>query len=123
MRELAFYNESYEKMINYLSQPLPKEIDLMIDRLDKLGILMTRAGQYLTDVSYKIDEVVDIECQTNIELLDKYSASTFNMMVKAKGKDWNRLKIGFDKCCSASVHQIDAIRSILSFEKAKMQII
>lgn len=123
MRELAFYNESYEKMINYLSQPLPKEIDLMIDRLDKLGILMTRAGQYLTDVSYKIDEVVDIECQTNIELLDKYSASTFNMMVKAKGKDWNRLKIGFDKCCSAAVHQIDAIRSILSFEKAKMQIL
>lgn len=123
MRELAFYNESYEKMINYLSQPLPKEIDLMIDRLDKLGILMTRAGQYLTDVSYKIDEVVDIECQTNIELLDKYSASTFNMMVKAKGKDWNRLKIGFDKCCSASVHQIDAIRSILSFEKAKMTLI
>ena len=123
MRELAFYNESYEKMINYLSQPLPKEIDLMIDRLDKLGILMTRAGQYLTDVSYKIDEVVDIKCQTNIELLDKYSASTFNMMVKAKGKDWNRLKIGFDKCCSASVHQIDAIRSILSFEKAKMQIL
>jgi hypothetical protein len=123
MRELAFYNESYEKMINYLSQPMPKEIDLMIDRLDKLGILMTRAGQYLTDVSYKIDEVVDIECQTNIELLDKYSASTFNMMVKAKGKDWNRLKIGFDKCSSASVHQIDAIRSILSFEKAKMTLI
>lgn len=123
MRELNYYNESYEKMINYLSQPLPKEIDLMIDRLDKLGILMTRAGQYLTDVSYKIDEVVDIECQTNIELLDKYSASTFNMMIKAKGKDWNRLKIGFDKCCSASVHQIDAIRSILSFEKAKMTLI
>jgi hypothetical protein len=123
MRELAYYNESYEKMINYLSQAMPKEIDGMIDRLDKLGILMTRAGQYLTDVSYKIDEVVDIECQTNIELLDKYSASTFNMMVKAKGKDWNRLKIGFDKCCSASVHQIDAIRSILSFEKAKMQIL
>lgn len=123
MRELKDYNESYEKMINYLAQPMPKEIDGMIDRLDKLGILMTRAGQYLTDVSYKIDEVVDIECQTNIELLDKYSASTFNMMVKAEGKDWNRLKIGFDKCCSASVHQIDAIRSILSFEKAKMQIL
>ena len=123
MRELKDYNESYEKMVNYLAQPMPKEIDLMIDRLDKLGILMTRSGQYLTDVSYKIDEVVDIECQTNIELLDKYSASTFNMMVKAKGKDWNRLKIGFDKCCSASVHQIDAIRSILSFEKAKMQMI
>jgi hypothetical protein len=123
MKELKDYNESYEKMINYLAQPMPKEIDLMIDRLDKLGILMTRSGQYLTDVSYKIDEVVDIECQTNIELLDKYSASTFNMMVKAKGKDWNRLKIGFDKCCSASVHQIDAIRSILSFEKAKMTLI
>jgi hypothetical protein len=42
------------------------------------------------------------------------------MMIKAKGKDWNRLKTGFEKCCSTSVHQIDAIRTILSFEKAKM---
>lgn len=123
MKQLSEYNEAYEKMINYLVQPMPNTIDGMINRLDKLGILMTRAGQYLTDVSYKIDEVVDIECQTNLELLDKYSASTFNMMIKAKGKDWNKLKTGFDKCCSASVHQIDAIRSILSFEKAKMNLI
>ncbi len=84
---------------------------------------MTRAGQYMTECQFKIDEVVDIECKVNLELLDKYSASTFNMMVKAKAKDWTRLKVGFEKCCSASVHQIDAIRTIISFEKAKMTIL
>ena len=123
MRDLDFYNTAYEKMIKYLSQPMPKEMNEIIDRVDKLSILMTKAGEYLADVSYKIDEVVDIETQTNIDLLDKYSASTFNMMIKSKGKDWNRLKIGFEKCCSASVHQIDAIRSVISFEKAKMNLL
>jgi hypothetical protein len=116
-------NEHYDRMIKYLEQPIDRDYEALIDRLEKLGILMTRAGQYMTECQFKIDEVVDIECKVNIELLDKYSASTFNMMVKAKAKDWTRLKVGFEKCCSASVHQIDAIRTIISFEKAKMSIL
>ena len=120
---LEKYNEHYQRMIKYLEQPMPKEIEELIERLNNLTILMTRSGQYLTECQYKIDEVVDIECKVNLELLDKYSASTFNMMIKAKAKDWNRLKTGFERCNSASVHQIDAIRTLISFEKAKMQIL
>ena len=120
---LEKYNDHYERMIKYLEQPMPKEIEELIERLNNLTILMTRSGQYLTECQYKIDEVVDIECKVNLELLDKYSASTFNMMIKAKAKDWNRLKTGFERCNSASVHQIDAIRTLISYEKAKMQIL
>ena len=116
-------NESYDRMIKYLEQPLPKDPEELVDRLNKLAILMTKAGQYMIECQYKIDEVVDIECKVNLELLDKFSASTFNMMIKAKAKDWNRLKTGFERCCSASVHQIDAIRTLISYEKAKMQIL
>lgn len=121
--ELKQYQEKYDSMIKFLEQPLDKDYDKLLSRMEHLGILLAKAGQYMTEVAYKIDEVVDIECQVNLELLDKYSASTFNMMIKAKAKDWNKLKLGFERCCSTAVHQIDSIRTIISFEKAKMQIL
>ena len=121
--ELEQLQTRYENMTKFLEQPLNKEYDALITRMEHLGILLARAGEYMTEAAYRIDEVVDIECKVNIELLDKYSASTFNMMIKAKAKDWNKMKLGFERCCSASVHQIDAIRTILSFEKAKMNLI
>tara|TARA_R110000868_G_scaffold8519_1_gene44094 strand:+ start:352 stop:720 length:369 start_codon:yes stop_codon:yes gene_type:complete len=121
--ELIDYQTKYEAMLKFLEQPLNKDYDALITRMEHLGILLSRAGEYMTEAAYRIDEVVDIECKVNLELLDKYSASTFNMMIKAKAKDWNKLKLGFERCCSASVHQIDSIRTIISFEKAKMSLI
>ena len=121
--ELEQLQTRYQNMTKFLEQPLNKEYDALITRMEHLGILLARAGEYMTEAAYKIDEVVDIECKVNIELLDKYSASTFNIMIKAKAKDWNKMKLGFERCCSSAVHQIDAIRTILSFEKAKMNLI
>jgi len=121
--ELEELQTKYKKMVAYLEQPLNKEYESLLTRLELLGILLARAGDYMTEANYRIDEVIDIECQVNIQMLDKYSASTFNMMIKAKAKDWTKLKLGFERCCSTSVHQIDSIRSILSFEKAKMNLI
>lgn len=118
------YEDHYQRMMKYLEVSVAnKDYEFLLDRLDKLGILLAKAGQYMSECQYKIDEVVDIECQVNLELLDKYSASTFNMMIKAKAKDWTRLKTGFERCCSTAVHQIDAIRTIISFEKAKMNLV
>ena len=52
----------------------------------------------------------------------KLATSTINMWIKSKAKDWTRLKNAFDRINASSVHQIDAIRSILSFEKAKINL-
>ena len=93
--ELQEYQVKYQAMLKFLEQPLNKEYDGLISRMEHLGILLSRAGEYMTEAAYRIDEVVDIECKVNIELLDKYSASTFNMMIKSKAKDWNKLKLGF----------------------------
>jgi len=124
MKQIKEYEELYQRMLNYLSeQPTPNDYEYLLGRLGKLGILLAKSGEYLTDCQYQIDAVIDIECQVNIQLLDKFTASTFNMMIKAKAKDWTRLKTGFEKCNSTAVHQIDAIRSMLSFEKAKMNLV
>ena len=46
----------------------------------------------------------------------------YNMWVKSKAREWSRLKNAFDRINASSVHQIDAIRSILSWEKAKINL-
>jgi len=45
------------------------------------------------------------------------------MIVKSNAKYLTRLKTGFEKCYSSGVHQMEAIRTVISFEKAKMTLI
>lgn len=131
MREytLEELTEKAERMIDFLQKPLPKNDspdyhDLLIKRLDTLNIAMTQSGEYRTAAEYKIDCVIDLEIGEKIaEIMDgKLATSTVNMWIKSKARDWTRLKNAFDRVNSASVHQIDAIRSILSWEKAKINL-
>jgi len=98
--------------------------DLLIKRLDTLSIAMTQSGEYKTASEYKIECVIDGEIGDKIsEIMEgKFTASTINMWIKTKAREWNRLKNSFDRINASSVHQIDAIRSILSWEKAKINL-
>ena len=131
MREytLKELTDKAEKMIDFLQKPLPKNDspdyhDSLIKRLDTLNIAMTQSGEYRTAAEYKIDCVIDLEIGEKIaEIMDgKLATSTVNMWIKSKAREWTRLKNAFDRINSASVHQIDAIRSILSWEKAKINL-
>jgi hypothetical protein len=131
MREytLEELTDKAEKMIDFLQKPLPKNDshdyhDSLIKRLDTLNIAMTQSGEYRTAAEYKIDCVIDLEIGEKIaEIMDgKLATSTVNMWIKSKAREWTRLKNAFDRINSASVHQIDAIRSILSWEKAKINL-
>lgn len=131
MREYTFkfLTDKAEKMLDYLAKPLPKNDtadfhDSLISRLDNLSIAMTQSGEYRTAAEYKIDCVIDLEIGNKIEeIMDgKLATSTINMWVKSKARDWTRLRNAFDRINASSVHQIDAIRSILSWEKAKIQL-
>ena len=93
--------------------------------LVKIGIipfLLYNLSKFTSSIGVSITPT-QLPFTNTLELLDKYSASTFNMMVKAKAKDWTRLKTGFEKCYSSGVHQMEAIRTIISFEKAKMNLL
>jgi hypothetical protein len=131
MREYTFefLTDKAEKMLDYLTKPLPKNDsadfhESLISRLDNLNIAMTQSGEYRTAAEYKIDCVIDLEIGNKIEeIMDgKLATSTINMWVKSKAREWTRLRNAFDRINASSVHQIDAIRSILSWEKAKIQL-
>jgi hypothetical protein len=118
-----------EKMLDFLQKPLPKNDsadyhDALIKRLDTLNVAMTQSGEYRTAAEYKIECVIDMEIGDKIhEIMEgKLATSTVNMWVKSKAREWSRLKNAFDRINASSVHQIDAIRSILSWEKAKINL-
>jgi hypothetical protein len=131
MREytLKELTDKAERMLDFLQKPLPKNDtpdyhDSLINRLDSLNKVMTISGEYKTAADYKIDCVIDLEIGDKIaEIMDgKLATSTVNMWIKSKAREWTRLKNAFDRINSASVHQIEAIRSILSWEKAKINL-
>lgn len=131
MREytLEFLNTKAESMLDYLARPLPKNdtIDFhneLFKRIEALNICMSQSGEYKTAAEYKMDCVIDGEIGSKIdEILEgKLATSTVNMWIKSKAKEWTRLKNAFDRINASCVHQIDAIRSILSFEKAKINL-
>jgi hypothetical protein len=132
MREytLEFLTNKAEAMLDYLAKPMPKNDNPdfhndLIAKLDNLNIAMTQSGEYKTAAQYKIDCVIDNEIGIKInEIMDgKLATSTINMWVKSKAKDWNQLANAFDRINSSAVHQIDAIRSLLSWEKAKLNLL
>lgn len=131
MREytLEFLTTKAEAMLDYLAKPLHKNdtIDFhneLFKRIESLNICMSQSGEFKTAAEYKIDCVIDGEIGSKLdEIMDgKLATSTINMWIKSKAKDWTRLKNAFDRINASSVHQIDAIRSILSFEKAKINL-
>jgi len=78
----------------------------------------------LYSAEYKIECVIDGEIGDKIgEIMEgKLATSTVNMWIKSKAREWSRLRNAFDRINASSVHQIDAIRSILSWEKAKINL-
>jgi hypothetical protein len=131
MREYTIIEltDKAERMLDFLQKPIPKNDnpdyhDMLIKRLDLLNIAMTQSGEYRTAADYKIECVIDGEISDKIgEVMEgKLATSTVNMWIKSKAREWSRLKNAFDRINSSAVHQIDAIRSILSWEKAKINL-
>ena len=41
---LEKYKEHYERMLKFLEQPLNKDYEPLLDRMEKLGILLAKSG-------------------------------------------------------------------------------
>ena len=59
--EINKLNDHYQRMVKFLEKPLDKEYEPLVDRIEKLGILLAKAGEYMVECQYKVDEVIDID--------------------------------------------------------------
>lgn len=116
--------EEAEKMQNYLEIECSDNIAEVIERIRTLSVYLARSGSMLAEAKRIYRRKVTSEiANTIIEIAKEnyLSAKAQNALVSAIGEDEAFLVDKLDRINSACVHQIDALRSILSFEKEQLK--
>jgi hypothetical protein len=117
----ADLTEKADAMNKYLQTQGKGEPEDIIERIELLSIMISQAGEYLAIAKHKQDSVVSSEIMKAVKegYLDKLSATVMNKLVSALAKEENYLVNQFDRINSSGVHQLDALRSVLSYKKAE----
>ncbi|NQY30328.1 MAG: hypothetical protein HRT69_12750 [Flavobacteriaceae bacterium] len=100
----------------------PQEIT---DRISKLSVYMARSGEMLADAKRLLRKKKSSEISNTIMKIAKeqfLSAKAQNTLVDSIAEDENHLVDWLDRINRACTHQIDALRSVLSFEKEQLRI-
>lgn len=113
-----------EKMQAFLERKSGSEPNDLIDRADTLSILIAQSGQCLADARYIQDSVVNGAIMEALQRAyeERLSPSTINKFVTTAAKEQNYLVSWLDRINSAAVHQLDAIRTIISYRKNEMNL-
>lgn len=111
-----------EKMQKYLEENPGSEPNELIDRTEKLNILIAQSGKMLADAEWYRDEIVNSAIMKSIKdsMEEKLSATVLNQYIKTSARDYNFLVKWIDRINATATHQIDSIRTIISFRKAEM---
>lgn len=111
-----------EKMQKYLEEQVGSEPNELIDRTEKLNILIAQSGKMLADAEWYRDEVINSAIMKSIKdsMEEKLSATVLNQYIKTAARDYNFLVKWIDRINATATHQIDSIRTIISFRKAEM---
>jgi hypothetical protein len=122
MLSIEELQETAVKMQKYLETKPGSEPNDLIERAENLSVLIAKSGQCLADARYIQDMVVNGAILEAIQRAyeEKLSASTINKFVVTAAKEQNHLCTWFDRINSAAVHQLDSLRSILSYRKTEM---
>lgn len=124
MRTPEELKEIAANMQTYLELKPGTEPNDLIDRAETLSVLIAKSGHCLAEAKYIQDMIVN---GTIMEALKKsyeerLSPSTINKFVTTAARDQNYLVNLFDRLNSAAVHQLDGVRTIISYRKAEMNL-
>jgi hypothetical protein len=89
--------------------------------MELLAILVAQSGQCLAEAKYHQDQVINGEIGQAIDRMytDKLSATTINQFVKTSAKEYNYLVNWLDRINATATHQLDALRTIISYRKTE----
>jgi len=117
--------EEAEKMQNYLEIECSDNVTDIIERIKTLSVYLARSGNMLAEAKRIYKRKVTSEIANTIIAIAKenfLSAKAQNALVDAIAEDEAFLVDKLDRINSSCVHQIDALRSILSYEKASLKL-
>jgi len=116
--------EEAEKMQNYLEIECSDNIAEVIERIRTLSVYLARSGSMLAEAKRIYRRKVTSEIANTIIAIAKenyLSAKAQNALVNAIAEDEAFLVDKLDRINSSCVHQIDALRSLLSYEKEQLR--
>lgn len=98
-------------------------VDEYIDRLDTLGVYYARSGAMHAEVVGLIDSTIAKFMGANVELLSKISPSIGQKMLKGATAELNGLERWIDRINASCNKQCDNLRTLISYEKQRSQIL
>jgi len=113
-----------DNMQSFLEQKPSDQEEGIIDRLELLQILMAQSGDCLANAKYLLDMRKNDSITQSLKeaLAGDWSTTIIHKKIDALCREENFLVNRFDRINSSAVHQIDALRSILSYRKAQMNL-
>jgi len=113
-----------DRMQQFLEQKPSDQEEGIIDRLELLQILMAQSGELLATAKYLLDVRKNDSITQSLKeaLAGDWSTTIIHKKIDALCREENFLVNRFDRINSSAVHQIDALRSILSYRKAQMSL-
>ena len=113
-----------DKMQSFLEQKPSDQVEGLIDRLELLQVLLAQSGNYLAEAKYLLDMRKNDSITQSLKeaLAGDWSTTIIHKKIDALCREENFLVNRFDRINSSAVHQIDALRSILSYRKAQMSL-
>lgn len=112
-----------EEYVYLLSKPVGSDPNTIMERLDYLSSILPTVGHYLSLSRFYQDQIINKSIEEYLSSEEKpLSATTINKYVTSAAKDYNYLVTMYEKINSSVVHQIDALRSMLSYKKNEMNL-
>lgn len=111
-----------QKMQDYLEKRIDEDPAILMDRIGFLTVMIAQTSKMLADAKYYQDTLINGAIMDSLKKAyeEKLSPSTINKFVTTAAKEQNYLVNWIDRLNSAAVHQLDGIRSIVSYKKAEM---
>ena len=105
----------------FLEEKPGSEPNDIISRIENMAVLIAKSGECLADAKYYLDQRKNdaIELTLTMAKKDGWSISIIHKKIDALCKDDNYLVNKLDRINAAATHQLDGLRSILSYRKTE----
>lgn len=99
------------------------DVEQYIERLDTLGVYYARSGAMHAEIIGLIDSAMAKAMGDNMELVSKLPASLVQKYIKGATAELNGLERWIDRINASCNKQCDNLRTLISYEKQRAQIL
>lgn len=112
------------RMQEYLELEIGPDPAQIMERIEHLHILIAQSGQCLAEAKYIQDQLINqgLSAAIEMDLNKKLSPSLIAKFVSTQAKDINFIVNHLDRINAAATHQLDGLRSIISYKKAELNL-